>query len=144
MKNRIQIASALYAVYAAAVGGKAYNGDPLPTWSEFHKDEKKKTQSDAWLAVADKAMEIFKGEGKGEAVEQPGYPITPAVPDAEVEGETTKPKAPWGNAQPDPHFRPEDEPEVQPEVDEPVEVKEPVHHKEAKPADHPEKDDADS
>lgn len=47
----------LYAAYCEAVGGKAFNGDPLPTWAEFRADPKKKPQSDAWVRVADLAQE---------------------------------------------------------------------------------------
>ena len=55
-----ELASELYEVYCIAVGGKAFNNDPLPSWQEFRADEKKKKQSDAWIAVADKAFEAFE------------------------------------------------------------------------------------
>lgn len=45
-------ASQLYEVYCAAVGGRAFNGDPLPHWTAFRSDPAKKKQSDAWLEVA--------------------------------------------------------------------------------------------
>ena len=53
------IASELYKTYCAEVGGKAFNGDSLPTWDEFRSDEKKKKQSDAWIAVALTAERLF-------------------------------------------------------------------------------------
>jgi len=34
--------------YSKAVGGKAYNGDPLPTWDAMCKDEKKENLVVAW------------------------------------------------------------------------------------------------
>jgi hypothetical protein len=38
-----------YTAYCAAVGGKAFNGDPLPDWETFRADPAKKKQSDAWV-----------------------------------------------------------------------------------------------
>jgi hypothetical protein len=40
-----------YNIYCKAVGGRAFNGDPLPTWKEFSEDETKKKQSNAWIRV---------------------------------------------------------------------------------------------
>ena len=45
------IAKDLYEVYCHAVGGLAFNGDPLPSWREFRADNSKRKQSEAWLAV---------------------------------------------------------------------------------------------
>lgn len=45
-------AEILYTVYCDAVGGKAFNGDPLPTWEQFAADMKKTKQADAWREVA--------------------------------------------------------------------------------------------
>lgn len=42
----------LYDVYTAAVGGKAYDGRPLPSGEEFMSDPAKQKQADAWRAVA--------------------------------------------------------------------------------------------
>lgn len=47
-----ELAGRLYETYCEAVGGKAFNGDALPSWDEFRADESKKTQSDAWVLVA--------------------------------------------------------------------------------------------
>lgn len=52
------IAGILYAVYCEKVGGVAFNGAPLPKWEEFRADETKKKQSDAWVAVAQKALDF--------------------------------------------------------------------------------------
>jgi len=59
MINEHTVAEALYTEYCKAVGGKAFNGDPLPSWEEFSKDETKKKQSDAWLAAAARAMQLL-------------------------------------------------------------------------------------
>ena len=60
---KANIAKLLYETYCAAVGGKAFNGDPLPAWDEFVADEKKKLQSDAWLKVAEVVPLALLGEG---------------------------------------------------------------------------------
>jgi hypothetical protein len=62
MINREYIASELYRVYCEAVGGKAFNGDPLPDWETFYADETKKKQSNAWLAAADRAIQLLVPE----------------------------------------------------------------------------------
>jgi hypothetical protein len=59
MINRECIAEELYEAYCKAVGGVAYNGDPLPSWPEFYNDPNKKKQSEAWLAAADRAIELL-------------------------------------------------------------------------------------
>ena len=51
-----ELAGKLYTTYCAAVGGKAFNGDPLPPWSEFRADEKKTKQSEAWIETARAAV----------------------------------------------------------------------------------------
>jgi hypothetical protein len=51
-----QIAGEFYDTYCAAVGGKAFNGDPLPKSEEFLADPTKAKQADAWRAVARKAL----------------------------------------------------------------------------------------
>ena len=59
MINREIVAEELYQTYCAAVGGVAFNGDPLPDWKTFANDPAKKKQSDAWLAAADRAMTLL-------------------------------------------------------------------------------------
>lgn len=49
-----------YETYCRKVGGKAFNGDPLPDWTTFRSDPKKKVQSDAWVAVSDAMKQQFK------------------------------------------------------------------------------------
>lgn len=41
-----------YTEYCEAVGGKAWNGDPLPTWEEFKADPAKQKQVAAWNRAA--------------------------------------------------------------------------------------------
>lgn len=49
-------AGKLYTAYCEAVGGIAFNGEPLPNWQEFNSDESKQKQANAWIAVAQVAM----------------------------------------------------------------------------------------
>jgi hypothetical protein len=58
----LEIAEKLYETYCEAVGGKAFNGDPLPSWSEFFADPKKQTQASAWVATAFKAKQLLQNE----------------------------------------------------------------------------------
>lgn len=60
MDLRDDVAAKMYDAYCAAVGGKAFNGDPLPGSLEFFSDENKKLQSEAWLVVADVAIEAVE------------------------------------------------------------------------------------
>lgn len=60
MINRYIVAEELYTAYCAAVGGVAYNGDPLPSWEEFSADPSKEKQTNGWLAAADRAMELLR------------------------------------------------------------------------------------
>ena len=58
--NIDQLAGEMYSEYCAAVGGKAFNGDPLPTWEYFCADDlTKKKQIAAWIKVAEHAREVF-------------------------------------------------------------------------------------
>jgi len=50
------LAGTLYDAYCTKVGGKAFNGDPLPNWQEFRADPTKRKQSDAWITVAETAI----------------------------------------------------------------------------------------
>ena len=45
-------ADLLYSAYCKAVGGVAFNGDPLPEWTEFAADPSKQKQADAWRSAA--------------------------------------------------------------------------------------------
>jgi len=57
MYDAEKIAGSLYETYCQEVGGKAFNGDALPIWANFRADPTKQKQSDAWVAVARKALE---------------------------------------------------------------------------------------
>ena len=60
MPDMEAIAGNLYEEYCAQVGGVAFNGDPLPKWKEFRADPAKQKQSDAWVAVANKAFDCCR------------------------------------------------------------------------------------
>ena len=60
MEKREQLAHKLYDAYCVEVGGKAFNGDPLPKAEEFFDDSTKKKQADAWRTVAAVAIEVLK------------------------------------------------------------------------------------
>lgn len=51
-----QIARVMYDNYCIAVGGKAFNGDPLPNSEEFFTDESKTKQATAWIVAAQNAI----------------------------------------------------------------------------------------
>jgi len=46
------LARLMYDTYCKAVGGLAFNGDPLPTSKEFFSDQTKTKQRDGWDAAA--------------------------------------------------------------------------------------------
>lgn len=50
-------AGKLYEIYCREVGGVAFNGDPLPPWSEFGVDPNKQKQANAWRAVAEESLD---------------------------------------------------------------------------------------
>lgn len=54
-----KLAMAMYDEYCAEVGGKAYDGRPLPTAKEFFADDTKAKQARAWMAAASKALELI-------------------------------------------------------------------------------------
>ncbi len=54
-----KLAGQLYAKYCEAVGGVAFNGDPLPRWEEFSIDPSKAKQANAWRATAEMAADIL-------------------------------------------------------------------------------------
>jgi len=59
MDDKEALASRLYERYLKAVGGVAFNGDPLPLWPEFSRDETKKKQRAAWMEVVDQILSEF-------------------------------------------------------------------------------------
>lgn len=50
------LARDMYDAYCEAVGGKAFNGDPLPNSNKFFTDQRKEKQSNAWIVAADIAL----------------------------------------------------------------------------------------
>lgn len=59
MIDEVTLAHRMYDLYCKEVGGKAFNGDPLPSAKEFFADETKTKQSSAWLAVAKDTLNLF-------------------------------------------------------------------------------------
>lgn len=59
-QEALTLAGNLYETYCRSVGGKAFNGDPLPTWPEFRADAQKVKQANAWINVALDAMQLLK------------------------------------------------------------------------------------
>jgi len=49
----------MYTAYCQAVGGKAFNGDDLPTWDVFANDPKKQKQVNAWRVAAKAARKYL-------------------------------------------------------------------------------------
>ena len=56
MPDMMKLAGELYETYCQSVGGKAFNGDPLPSWADFSKDPAKQKQVEGWVAVANAAL----------------------------------------------------------------------------------------
>lgn len=56
-----EMAEVMYTEYCEAVGGKAYDGKPLPTAREFFDDDSKAKQSMGWLRAAGKAIDYLRG-----------------------------------------------------------------------------------
>ena len=54
------IARIMYDNYCAGVGGKAFNGDPLPNSTVFFNDDTKRKQADAWRKAAQAAIEAIR------------------------------------------------------------------------------------
>lgn len=54
-----RLAGILYEHYCDAVGGKAFDGNPLPDWVTFRADPAKAKQANAWIAVAERALELL-------------------------------------------------------------------------------------
>lgn len=78
MIDREQLAGVLYETYCSAVGRFAFDGKQLPDWQEFRADAGKLRQSDAWVAVADKAVvecAIRRGESLATARRASGFTI---------------------------------------------------------------------
>ena len=56
-----QLAAMLYTQYCEKVGGKAFNGDPLPSWTLFEADPAKQVQVNAWKFIAKAAIVFVVG-----------------------------------------------------------------------------------
>lgn len=60
-KQTMELAGLLYKTYCDAVGGKAFNGDPLPDWKTFSQDPAKSKQAFGWYEVARAAQSLLQG-----------------------------------------------------------------------------------
>lgn len=56
MNNAKNLAGLMYEAYCEAVGGLAFNGDPLPKWEEFVNDKTKIKQVNGWIKAAETAI----------------------------------------------------------------------------------------
>lgn len=56
-----EMAEVMYTEYCEAVGGKSYDGKPLPTAREFFNDDSKAKQAMGWLRAAGKAIDYLRG-----------------------------------------------------------------------------------
>lgn len=56
--NQEELTEVAYETYCKAVGGVAFNGDPLPSWREFGSDPNKEKQANAWRASTAKVASI--------------------------------------------------------------------------------------
>lgn len=93
------IANELYSIYCKAVGGKAFNGDSLPDWPTFRTDPNKSKQSNAWIACAHKAAEIFGREHVIWGAGEPDCPKEIKAPNGELHTLQCKvcgSQSPWG------------------------------------------------
>lgn len=61
MINAETVAGCLYTTYCKAVGGKAFNGDPLPDWKTFRADPTKQKQVKAWVETSQTAIDLLVG-----------------------------------------------------------------------------------
>lgn len=59
MSNTELAAEIAYTHYCNAVGGKAFNGDPLPSWQEFQGDPMKQVQAQGWRIAAEAVLNRF-------------------------------------------------------------------------------------
>lgn len=57
-----ELAMVMYDEYCKEVGGKAYDGRPLPTSEEFFNDDSKIRQRRGWLKAASTAIELILGK----------------------------------------------------------------------------------
>lgn len=59
MEVKVEAAAKLaYETYCASVGGRAFNGDPLPDWEKFATDPNKQVQANGWRAAARALLEM--------------------------------------------------------------------------------------
>lgn len=89
------IAGLLYGCYCQAVGGKAFNGDDLPTWEDFAADAEKTKQADAWRAVATAASGMLRNATASTAGTQGQSPVSDQPPMEPDKGDMTPDVVRW-------------------------------------------------
>jgi hypothetical protein len=60
MFDLVEFAGELYTTYCESVGGKAHDGQPLPSWEVFKNDPLKLRQYNAWIATAHQALNSLR------------------------------------------------------------------------------------
>lgn len=75
-----KLARQMYDTYCEAVGGKAFNGDPLPGSEEFFKDPSKQKQADAWRAAAKEPFDRLRAVTSNLA--HPAYGVSSSTTEA--------------------------------------------------------------
>jgi hypothetical protein len=83
-----QLGKIAWDTYAAAVGGKAFNGDPLPTWAEMCKDDKKQNLVVAWKKSARAVASAFERSLPKEA---PSFSDPRKIPQVAIVGASSPP-----------------------------------------------------
>lgn len=79
----------LYDTYCAAVGGRAWDGKPLPTGQQFFADPAKQVQAEGWRAVAKRATALVTAVGVG-TTREPGTESSTFKKDRAAVKETTE------------------------------------------------------
>ena len=67
--NKETLTEKLYNNYCVRVGGKAFNGNALPTWKDFESHPEKQVQVEAWRGTADDAIYILRVSEEFEKLE---------------------------------------------------------------------------
>lgn len=65
--------------YKEAVGGKTYNGDPMPTWEELCEDETKAGIVKAWEAAGQAVWKLAKLDNTHEIIKSGHAGCLPAT-----------------------------------------------------------------
>lgn len=78
------VAKEAYTAYCVAVGGRAFNGDPLPDWNTFKSDPKKQPQVIGWKAAAHRAVQVLEHGHQFWGAGEPDCPADIKAPNGEL------------------------------------------------------------